>query len=288
MTYSIVARDARTGEIGVAVQSHYFSVGSIVPWAHAGVGAVATQSIAEISYGPLGLELLRARRSPAEALAALTAGDPGEAVRQVAAVDAQGRVAAHTGARCIAEAGHRLGDGYSVQANMMRHASVPDAMAQAFEASAKEQADLAGRLLAALDAAEAEGGDVRGRQSAAILVVEPELHPAPWRGVLVDVRVDDHTEPLTELRRLVALRRAYSAEDERGLPDAGIGGSPDNPELAFWAGVSLAAAGDLDGARTLLGQALSAHDGWTLLLRRLPAAGLLPDDPELLQHLLSP
>ena len=298
MTYSIVARDTRTGEIGVAVQSHYFSVGSIVTWAEAGIGAVATQSFAEPSYGPLGLELLKAGRAPDEVLRGLTAADAAEATRQIAVVDGQGRAAAHTGSRCIAEAGHRVGDGYSVQANMMRRDTVPAAMAKAFEASLEAE-DLSARLLAALDAAEAEGGDVRGRQSAALLVVSGTRTAAPWQGVLVDVRVDDHEDPLGELRRLVGLRQAYrgiDAGDEQAASgdlagalrsyEAAASVLGDNPELTFWRGVMLAATGKPEEAKPLLAQAFAVHDGWELLLRRLPAAGLLPDDPDLLARLL--
>ena len=299
MTYSIVARDARTGEIGVAVQSHYFSVGSIVSWARAGVGAVATQSMAEVSYGPLGLAMLEAGAAPVDALRGLTVADAAAATRQVAMVDAEGRVAVHTGERCIAEAGHVQGDGFSVQANMMRGATVPDAMANAYLAS-DGATDLAERLLVALDAAQAAGGDVRGQQSAALLVVSGTPAPAPWQGVRFDLRVEDHAEPLTELRRLVALRRAYAgidAGDERAA-EGDLSGALDayrsstdvlgaNPELAFWQGVMLAANGDPDAARPLLARAFATHDGWALLLRRLPAAGLFPDDPGLIDSLLS-
>ena len=275
MTYSIVARDPQTGDLGVAVQSHYFAVGPVVPWARPGVGAVATQSLVEVSYGPRLLELLAAGRAPDEALAELTGDDPGQAGRQVAVVDAGGRVAVHTGARCIAEAGHRTGDGWSVQANMMTTATVPDAMAEAFTAA---EGDLASRLVAALDAAEAAGGDIRGRQSAALVVVGGDGDLPPWDR-LFDVRVDDAAEPLTELRRLVDLRRAYRDGDAEA-PVLG-----DNPELRFWAALRQAAGGDVTGARSAL-DGISRHDDrWRELLRRLPAAGLFPDDLELLRAL---
>jgi uncharacterized Ntn-hydrolase superfamily protein len=272
MTYSIVARDASTGELGVAVQSHFFSTGSIVPWAQPGVGAVATQSMAEPSYGPLGLQLMAAGKTAAEALAALVVADAGAVVRQVAMVDAQGRAATHTGELCIADAGHLTGDGWSVQANMMRQDTVWDAMAGAYRAAT---GDLADRMLAALDAAEAEGGDVRGRQSAALLIV-PATGPS-WERT-IDVRVEDHTEPLLELRRLVAMRKAYIAEADG--PAMG-----DNPELAFWTGIGLAAAGQIDIALPLLQRAYAADPGWAVLVRRLPAANLFPDDPDLLDRL---
>ena len=205
-TYSIVARDAATGELGVAVQSHWFSVGAIVPWAEAGVGAVATQSFVEPSYGPLGLELMKMGRSAPDALYALVSTDADEAVRQVAMVDASGEVDAHTGANAIHAAGHHVGDGYSTQANMMENATVWDAMARAYEAS---DGDLAERLLAALEAAEREGGDIRGRQSAALIVVSGEPSGVPWIDRTFDLRVEDHPDPVGELRRLVTLQRAY-------------------------------------------------------------------------------
>jgi len=272
MTYSIVARDATTGELGVAVQSHYFATGSIVTWAEPGVGAVATQATAEISYGPLGLDLMRAGKSAPDALRALLAADDASATRQVAMVDAAGRAATHTGDRTIADAGHVTGDGWSVQANMMRRETVWGAMAKAYEAAA---GDLADRLLAALDAAEAEGGDIRGKQSATLLVVPAS--GARW-DTTIDVRVDDHPEPLTELRRLVAMRRAYiSVQDGPAMGD--------NPELTFWTGTAMAMGGQVDEALPLLRKAYAADPGWAELLRRLPATGMFPDDPDLLDRL---
>jgi uncharacterized Ntn-hydrolase superfamily protein len=273
VTYSIVARDASTGELGVAVQSHYFATGSMVTWAEPGVGAVATQAEARASYGALGLSLMGSGMTPAAALAGLTAADDGRRHRQVAMIDAGGEAAAHTGEQCIAEAGHRLGDGWSAQANMMRRDTVWDAMGDAFEAST---GDLASRLLDALDAAEAQGGDLRGRQSAALLVV-PATGPA-WTRTF-DVRVDDHPEPLVELRRLTDMRRAYLREEDS--PAMG-----DNPELAFWQALGLATSDRVDDARPLIARAVVADVGWADLLRRLPAAGLFPDDPRLIERLL--
>src|SRR5437764_289340 len=211
MTYSLVARDPETGDLGVAVQSHYFSVGSVVSWAEPGVGAVATQSFVEVSYGPRGLELMRAGRSAAGALGELVDRDEGEASRQVAMIDAGGRVAVHTGHSCIAEAGHRVGTQMSAQANMMRGPTVPGAMVDAYSSMT---GDLADKLLAALDAAEAEGGDVRGRQSAALVVVGGRRTDRPWAHRPFDLRVEDHPDPLGELRRLVGLRRAYDHKGE--------------------------------------------------------------------------
>jgi uncharacterized Ntn-hydrolase superfamily protein len=206
-TFSIVARDPATGEMGVAVQSHWFSVGSNVAWAEAGVGAVATQSFIDPSYGRGGLELMRGGASAEEALKTLLARDEGRDVRQVAMVDARGRVAAHTGAKCIEAAGDRVGKDYSVQANLMSNGRVWPAMASAFESA---RGDLADRMLAALDAAQAAGGDIRGRQSAALVVVKAESTGKPWADRVFDLRVDDSAEPLKELRRLVRLQRAYN------------------------------------------------------------------------------
>lgn len=275
MTYSIVARDPGTGELGVAVQSHFFAVGPVVPWLRAGVGAVATQAMAEISYGPKALDLLAAGRSPEDALAELTAADEQAETRQVAVVDATGAVATHTGRRCIAEAGHRTGDGWSVQANMMTNATVPDAMAEAFTST---EGDLAFRMLAALDAAEAEGGDIRGRQSAALVVVGGG-DAVPHGDRVYDVRVDDHPEPLAELRRLTEIRRAYR---EMRADEPSLG---DNPELRFWRALHVATTGDVAAARADLDRIYAADERWRELVRRLPASGQLPDDPSLLAGL---
>jgi uncharacterized Ntn-hydrolase superfamily protein len=277
MTYSIVARDPTTNELGVAVQSHYFGVGPVVPWLRPGLGAVATQASVEVGYGPKALDLLAAGHDPRQALDRLTAEDDRAHTRQVAVVDAHGDVAVHTGERCIAEAGHRTGDGWSVQANMMTNATVPDAMADAFTAA--DGQDLATRLLAALDAAEAEGGDIRGRQSAALVVVSGDPATAPWDRV-VDVRVDDAAEPLVELRRLVGLRTAYRTMDP-AHPALG-----DNPELRFWSALQRAVAkGEVDEARKDLDAIYRRDDRWRELLRRLPAAGNFPDDPDLVRAL---
>lgn len=296
-TYSIVARDKATGELGVAVQSHWFSVGSVVPWAEAGVGAVATQSIVDPSYGPLGLTLMRAGRSAPEALQALLAGDPGREVRQVGMVDAGGRVATHTGRLDIPEAGGLSGDGYVVQANLMEKKTVWPAMARAFESA---KGDLAERLLAALDAAEAEGGDIRGRQSAALLVVKGRATGRPWADRLFDVRVEDHPDPLRELRRLARVQRAYNhmtagddcvalkdwtcAEREYGAAETM---EPQNAEMAFWHAVALASNGRLEAARPLFAKAFLADARWRELARRLPAVEQLPKDQKLLEQILA-
>lgn len=285
MTYSIVVRDPDTAEMGVAVQSHWFSVGSVVTWGEAGVGVVATQAFAEPSYGPLGLDLMRGGKSAEGALHALVAADPGADRRQVAMADAAGTVAVHTGDRCIAGAGHHLGDTYSCQANMMLTETVPEAMAKAYESS---EGGLVDRLLAALDAAEAEGGDIRGRQSAAILVVKGERAPNAFAGRVLEIRVEDHPEPLEELRRLVTVRRAYDLTNEgdaflatgdiegaRRSYEAAQSAVPENVEFTFWRAVTLASVGRVDEARPLLD---GMSEPWIELLRRLPAAGLLPGD----------
>jgi uncharacterized Ntn-hydrolase superfamily protein len=294
-TYSIVARDPRTGDLGAGVQSHYFRSGGVVPWAESGVGVVATQAFAEVSYGPKGLALLREGMSPDAALAALLAADPGRDVRQLAMVDAQGRVAVHTGARCIAAAGSQTGVGYSTQGNMLRSDAVWQAMPQAFE---RAEGDLADRLLAALEAAEAAGGDVRGRQAAALFVVSGKRSEAPWDEWKVELRVDDHPEPLVELRRLLRIQRAYDrmtlgrvaiaagnleAADEEFLAAQNL--YPENPEFGFWAGVGFGSRGDIDRALRFLRPVYARDPSWRELLRRLPAAGLFPNDRTLIDKL---
>jgi uncharacterized Ntn-hydrolase superfamily protein len=275
-TYSIVARDPVTGELGVAVQSHWFSVGSIVSWAEPGVGAVATQSIAEPAYGPRALALLRDGASAPDALARLTAADGEAEVRQVAVVDAAGRIGVHTGARCIRHAGNVTGEGFSCQANMMGSPTVWPAMAEAFAAA---EGGLAERLLLALEAAEDQGGDVRGRQSAALLVVGAQGEP--WQRE-VDLRVEDHPNPLAELWRLLTLHRAYELAEQADtlvgqgrtdeaapLYERSSELAPDNDELLFWAGLAAAQAGDVDAGLDRLRRAIEVNPGWRELLDRL-------------------
>jgi uncharacterized Ntn-hydrolase superfamily protein len=286
-TYSIVARDPHTGEMGVAVQSHYFAVGSVVTWAEAGVGVVATQALADPAYGKLGLDLMRARRSAPDTLAGLIASDPANAVRQVAMVDAEGRVAAHTGASAIAEAGHIIGEGYSVQANMMLRATVWPAMAEAYQST---NGDLVDRLLAALDVAEAEGGDIRGRQSAAILIVSGMNTGRPWIDTVYDVRVDDALEPLVEIRRLVSVARAYihmqRARSAIAQGDFETHNSEfetashligDNAEMRFWQAIGLLAAGKIDEGIGLLRETAARDRNWITLALRLPGMILPPN-----------
>jgi uncharacterized Ntn-hydrolase superfamily protein len=291
VTYSLVAREPSTGRLGVAVQSHWFSVGAVVPWAAPGVGAVATQSVAEITYGPRGLELMGAGVSAPDALARLLAADPGAGVRQVAMVDATGAVGVHTGGECVQFAGHVMGHQVSCQANMMRSDRVWPAMLEAFETA---DGGLPGRLLAALEAAEAAGGDTRGKQSAALLVVPPEGEP--WRQE-VSLRVEDHPEPLAELRRLLGVHAAYDLAGQadelsaRGDHDQATRLyrraaqlQPGNHELRFWAGLGAAQAGDLDQAVEDVQAAIAAHADWRLMLERLPAS-LAPSAPAVLARL---
>ena len=257
-TFSIVARDQVTGALGVGVQSHWFSTGSLVTWAEAGVGVIATQSMVEVSYGPLGLESMRTGHNATETLKNLLAADEGRELRQVAMVDHNGCVATHTGKRCIAEAGHITGEGFSVQANMMLHSTVWPAMADAYRAAAGPLED---RLLVALDAAQSAGGDIRGQQSAAILVVEGKSTGKAWEGIRVDLRVEDHPTPITELKRLVNVQKAYrlmnTGDDLLGKKQvaealeayhSAAAMLPGQIELPFWQAVTLADLGRLDEA----------------------------------------
>jgi uncharacterized Ntn-hydrolase superfamily protein len=292
-TYSIVARDPETGEIGVGVQSHYFSVGSAVPWAQPGVGAVATQSILEVSYGPKGLAKLSAGEPAESVLAALVEQDAGRALRQVAVLDAEGRSACHSGALCVPAFGHAQGRGWSAQGNMLRSDAVWQGMGPAYERS---RGSLAERLLAALEAAEAAGGDVRGRQSAAILVVAGERPANPWEGRLVDLHVEHHAHPLEELRRLLDIHRAHRLfEEARGLFGSGAFEravplleearklQPDDVEFAFWTGVAFANAGRKQEARRWLREAYAADASWRELARRLAQVGLFSGGAELIE-----
>jgi uncharacterized Ntn-hydrolase superfamily protein len=275
-TYSIVARDPATGELGAAVQSHWFSVGSLCIWARPGVGAVATQSVVEPAHGPNALDRLAAGEDAAAALAGVLEPDPLAVVRQVGVVDARGGVAVHTGSECIPCAGDATGEHWSCQANMMERDTVPAAMSAAFAAA---EGSLADRLMVALEAAEGEGGDVRGRQSAAMLVVAPEGEP--WRA-RVDLRVEDHADPLAELRRLLELQRAYELAGEGDeLLAAGRGAeageryraaqalAPESDELLFWAGLAMAQAGELEAGVDAVRRAAAVHPNWLVLLERL-------------------
>lgn len=296
MTYSIAARDPETGHLGVAVQSHHFGVGPIVPWGEAGVGVVATQSIVEVGYGPRGLDAMRGGRTARESLDELLSEDPLAAVRQVAMIDANGTVAVHTGAGCVQYAGQEVDGQVSAQANMMATPTVWAAMVAAYSASSEP--DLAGRLCAALEAGEREGGDIRGRQSAAILVVGATRTERPWEHRLVDLRVDDHPEPLVELRRVLEVSRASDAlgsvlnsgilfapsiSDEQNAPalaQLAIAqrGLDENHEPTFWAAILLAKTGRMDEARAELARATGSNERWPEFVRRVSAAGVLADD----------
>jgi len=295
-TYSIVAIDKESGEIGAAVQSHWFSVGSSVIWAEAGVGAVCTQSFIEPSYGPLGLELMRAGKASEEALAGLLRADRSEAVRQVAMIDSQGRVAAHTGKTCIPEAGHFIGNGFSCQANLMLKNTVWNAMAKAFQSTPGELVD---RLMAALEAAEREGGDIRGKQSAAILVVKGKGSGAWWKDRIYDLRVEDNPAPLVELKRLIRLKKAYnsmnSGDDlltENKVEEAmkcytrAMEMYPDNAEMVFWSAVTLASMGKVNESLPLFKRAFIMDNNWAVLVPRLPQVDQLPKDKALLKKIL--
>ena len=298
MTYSIVARDSTTGRFGVAVQSHYLGVGPVVPWLEAGVGAVATQASVNISFGPIGLELLRAGRSAESVVAALVASDDRPEVRQLGVVDAEGRAAAHTGAECIPACGHLVRDGFTVQGNLLERETCWPAMAGAYEEALAAGEPFVERLLRAMEAAEAEGGDVRGRQSAAIMIVDSVAHAAAWRGRMMDLRIEDHPDPVPELRRIVTMQLAYELLDPDGEP-AKAGRSPeeryadarrlapDAYELAFWRGLELATEGDVQAGRRELAIAFAADTRWRTTLEHLAAAGREGVTPELAAELLT-
>jgi uncharacterized Ntn-hydrolase superfamily protein len=296
-TYSIVALDKDTGVIGAAVQSHWFSVGPLVPWAESGIGAVCTQSFIEASYGPLGLELMRAGKTAEEALAGLLKADKFEAVRQVAMIDASGKAAAHTGKNCIPEAGHYVGDGFSCQANLMLKNTVWKAMAKAFEGTRGELVD---RMMAALEAAEAEGGDIRGKQSAAIIVVKGKTSGAWWKDRIYDLRVEDSPAPLPELKRLIRLNKAYNFMNrgdelltENKIEEAMKSYSkamemyPDNAEMVFWPAATLASSGRVDESLPLFKKVFAMDNNWAILVPRLPGVGQLPKDKAVIKKILA-
>src|SRR5437870_9900131 len=296
MTYSIVARDPLTGRYGVAVQSHAYTVGPIVPWLEAGVGAIATQAFVNVGFGPIGLEMLRNGWSAEKVIAALVAGDETPEQRQIGVVDTQGRAAAYTGSACVPAAGHMVGEGFTVQGNLLERDEVWQSMAPAYEAALAEKLPFSDRLLRTLEAAEAQGGDVRGRQSAAIVIVDAELGSTRWRSLNMDLRVEDHDEPVPELRRLVNLWEAQALLDEEG--DAAKAGmseaeryaearrrAPEFWELAFWAAVELAKRGDLETARREMPAAVAADSHWKTTLEHMAQSGRI--DPELANQLRS-
>jgi uncharacterized Ntn-hydrolase superfamily protein len=290
MTYSIVARDTASGELGIAVQSRFFAAGRIVPFIEPGVGAIATQAFTNPRYGSEGLRLLGEGMAPEDALDRLRREDPNSALRQVAILDARGRMAVHTGARCVAAAGHAIGDSCTAQANMMRRDTVWSAMVRAFEEAAGA---LAERLLAALEAAEREGGDLRGAQAAALIVVSDRRRN-------IDLRVDDHPDPLGEIRRLLAYTRAHSTA-EAALAKLTAGNAadalidlkacceayPDEPEFLTRYGFALLAAGQVDAARVTLTRACTINPGWGELVLRLADAGVVPMSRDTLAPLVA-
>ena len=295
-TYSIVAYDERTGQFGVAVQSHWFSVGALVPWARAGVGAVATQSFVKVEYGPDGIALMEAGKSAKEALNHLISQDNEQAVRQVAMIDNKGSVAAHTGENCIYAAGHKIGKNYSVQANLMEKETVWGAMAKAFE---NAQGDLATRMMASLEAAENEGGDIRGKQSAAMLIVTGQPTGLPWEDIVMDIRVDDSRYPLKELKRLIRIHTAYQHankgdhyleinEVEKALVEYGLASElyPENPELPYWSAVTMVGLGKLDKALPIFSRVFKKEPRLRTMTPRIVDAGLLPKDDFILKLIL--
>lgn len=285
-TYSVVARDAKTGEMAVAVQSHWFSVGTVVSWGEAGVGVVATQSFANISFGIRGLELLKEGRSPQEALDILLSDDTGKEFRQLAILDKQGRVATHTGKSCIDYAGHSNGQDFSVQANMMLNDKVVPAMEKAWKENG--ELPLAERMVAVLKAAQNEGGDIRGKQSAALLVVKGEATAEPWNDRLLDLRVDDAVNPIQELERLLKVFRAYEHMNQGDLYveknemknameeyNAAMKMFPDNLEMQYWTAITLANDKEIDKAAAMLQKIYTIDVNWRELTKRLPKVGLL-------------
>jgi len=288
-TYSIVARDSKTGEMGVGVQSHWFSVGSVVSWGEAGVGVVATQSFVNKSFGLRGLELLKQGRSPQQTIDILLSDDEGRDVRQLAILDVEGRVATHTGIKCLKHAGHQIGGDFSVQANMMLSDKVWPTMAEAFQTH--KNLPLPERIIKSLEAAESVGGDLRGKQSSALLIVTGEPSDKKWEDPLIDLRVEDHTEPLRELGRLLKVWRAYEHMNKGDLAvEKGDMGKaleeynaaqkmfPDNLEMKYWTAISLADQGKLDDALPIFQEVFQKDDNWRLLTERLPQSELLKQE----------
>ena len=296
-TYSIVARDPETGEIGVAVQSHWFSVGSIVSWGEAGVGVVATQSFVNPAFGPEGIELLKTGLTATQVLNKLIESDEGRDVRQLAILDVNGNVKSYTGTNCIPGAGHIVGDNYSVQANLMLNDKVWGAMSEAFE---KSKGPLAERMLAALFAAEEVGGDIRGKQSACLLVVRGESTGKVWKDRIIDLRVEDHSEPLKELERLLKVHRAYNHMNAGDLAveqgdmelamreySAAEEMFPQNEEMKYWHAVTLANNGMIQEAFPMFKDVFLKNENWKTLTPRLVPIGLLNVSEEELTKILS-
>lgn len=295
-TFSIVARDSVTGEMGVAVQSHWFSVGSIVAWGEAGVGVVATQSFVNPSFGQRGLEVLKNGKTAQEAVDLLIASDEGRDFRQLAIVDSKGNSASYTGVKCISEAGNIAATNYSVQANMMLNNTVWDAMSNAFK---KSTGPLAERLITTLEAAQKEGGDIRGKQSACLLVVKGEATGNLWEDRLIDLRVEDNPNPISEIKRLLYVYRAYEHMNAGDLAvekndmklamdeyDAAMKMFPENLEMKYWTAVSLANTGEVQKALPMFKEIFNKDENWRKLTRRLTPVGLLTVNEADLEHIL--
>ena len=295
-TYSIVAFDPQTGDMGVAVQSHWFSVGTIVSWGEAGVGVIATQSFVNASFGPRGLALLKQGKSPQEVVDELIKSDEGRDFRQLAVLDSKGRAASFTGAKCIQPAGNIVGENFSVQANLMLNDKVWPAMAESIKNS---KGPLAERMIAALEAAEESGGDIRGKQSAALLVVRGKSTGNIWEDRLVDLRVDDHSEPLVELRRLLTVHRAYEHMNNGDLAvekndmdkamaeySAAMKMFPENLEMKYWTAIALANKGNISDALPMFKEIFSKNNNWKILTPRLVPSGLLTVDEKTLNEIM--
>jgi uncharacterized Ntn-hydrolase superfamily protein len=295
-TYSIVAKDPKTGNYGVAVQSNWFAVGQLVTWAEAGVGAIATQSFVNVSFGPNGLKLLREGKSAQETLDILIKNDDGRDVRQVAIVDKNGNVAAHTGKNCIEAAGDMQGKNFSVQANMMKSAMVWPAMQKAYQSA---KGDFADRLIQALEAAQAVGGDIRGKQSAAILIVKDAPQENSWENVVLNIRIDDHAEPLKELRRIYNVHLAYNYMNEGDLHmehkdtkkalaayNKAMQMFPDNLEMQYWTAVGLANSGDMTAALPMFQLIFNHNENWRILTERIAKNGMLEISKKDIQKIL--
>ncbi|MEE9379423.1 MAG: DUF1028 domain-containing protein [Candidatus Lokiarchaeia archaeon] len=297
-TYSIIARDHKTGEMGVGVQSHWFSVGSVVSWGEAGIGVVATQSLVNKSFGLRGLDLLKQGKSPQEVIEILLSDDDGRDVRQVAILDAQGRVATHTGSKCIKQAGHKVGDNFSVQANLMLSDKVWPVMAEAYKKNISMS--LPERIIKSLEAAESVGGDIRGKQSAALLIVDGKTTEEKWEDPIIDLRVEDHLEPLKELSRLLKVYRAYEhmnkgdlaiekGDMDKALDEYDVAQKmfPENLEMTYWVAVSLANQKKINEAMELFEKVFTKDENWHILTERLPDSGLLNVSEEELKKILS-
>ena len=285
-TYSIVAKDANTGEMAVGVQSHWFSVGTLVSWGKSGVGVVATQSFVNPSYGPKGIELMENGVSAEEALKNLTDKDEGRDFRQAAMLDVNGSVNAFTGEKCIESAGHFVGDNFSVQANMMLNDEVIPAMKKAFEDNSN--LPLAERIIKVFEAAESVGGDIRGKQSAALIVVGAEKTSNVWEDKKIDLRVDDSSNPIKEIKRLLKVHRAYDHMNkgdlaieendmDKALSEYGKAQVlfPENHEMSFWKAIALLNNGKKEAARPILKKVFKENPNWKKLIYRLPKSGLI-------------